>query len=193
MKGLSLVSILFVLAFFVSGTVASEDLDQEEWFDVEEITEQDAKEETSEEDSEDKDELKKELSEMKDKLLKKECAEVVGKALSDGKILPKDKKVFEEQYMTNPEGTAKMLSALPKAVKLGEKGISSDEGEEDMSELKIMKEAKALHDKYKTQGNKDIKLSDCIIEVRQNNPELGKEWETNTIENGNHPKRVQRF
>ena len=53
MKRLSLVSILFLFASFVSGTVASEDLDQEEWWlDAEEITEQDAEEETSEEESE---------------------------------------------------------------------------------------------------------------------------------------------
>lgn len=54
MKRLSLVAILFVFAFFVSGTVASEDLDQEKWWfdDVKEITEQDAEEETGEETSE---------------------------------------------------------------------------------------------------------------------------------------------
>jgi phage I-like protein len=51
--------------------------------------------------------------------------EVIEKALSEGKIWPKNRAMFEEAFDKDPDWTTKMLEDMPKAISLGEEGTES--------------------------------------------------------------------
>jgi len=55
--------------------------------------------------------------------------EVIGKALSEGRILPKDKEYWEGRFDENAEFTADVLNKLPKAVDFKEHGTGTGGGE----------------------------------------------------------------
>lgn len=59
---------------------------------------------------------------------------VIDKALSEGRILPKDKEYWEKKFSENPDFAAEVIEKLPKVVKLGEQSgtdehETSDEGD----------------------------------------------------------------
>ena len=60
--------------------------------------------------------------------------EVIGKALSEGRILPKDKEYWEERFDQNAEFTADVLGKLPKAVDFKEHGTGTGGGESTFDE-----------------------------------------------------------
>lgn len=136
--------------------------------------EEEKSEEKSEDDSE-KEELKKELNESKQEINKIKCEKHIEKALSEGKIIPKERKFWEDKYMSDPKNTEDILDHMQPVVKLSEKGVMINNEENKMSDSKLMDAANELYEKERDRGNKTITLSDCIVKVNQKNPELGKE------------------
>ena len=77
------------------------------------------------------DDLTKEVEGLRAASHKARKDEVIGKALSEGRILPKDKEYWEERFDQNAEFTADVLGKLPKAVDFNEHGTASGGGEGD--------------------------------------------------------------
>ena len=64
--------------------------------------------------------------------LAKRKSEVIGLALKDGRILPKDKETWEKRFDQNPDLTSEILGGLPKSVDLSERGTGDGGGEVDV-------------------------------------------------------------
>jgi phage I-like protein len=75
--------------------------------------------------------------------LEKKKELVLNAALEDGKIIPKDKEVWENYFDKDPEGTTKLLSSLPKHELFTEKGTGSSGSEN----LKFTKDDKFFADR----------------------------------------------
>ncbi len=81
--------------------------------------------------------LSKELTDRKAADLTKKKGEVIEKALSEGKILPKNKDKWEAMFEKDPEGTESLLSEKGKEIDLSEKGDGSGGGEDDDEGLQL--------------------------------------------------------
>ncbi len=81
--------------------------------------------------------LSKELTDRKAADLTKKKGEVIEKALSDGKILPKNKEKWEAMFEKDPEGTESLLSEKGKEIDLSEKGDGSGGGEGGDEDLQL--------------------------------------------------------
>lgn len=64
--------------------------------------------------------LTKRLTGLQTETLAKQKTEVITNALSEGRILPKDKEAWEKRFDANPAFTVEVLGALPKAVVLND-------------------------------------------------------------------------
>jgi len=72
---------------------------------------------------------------------------VIGKAVREGKVLPKDKPSWVERYEKDPATITAILSELPKKIDYEEKGEESDPGEDNtVDPAKVSAEA----DQYQT-------------------------------------------
>jgi len=74
-------------------------------------------------------EKSKELSEVKKEKQDAEKTDVIEKALSEGKITPKNRADWEELYDKDPEGAKKLLEAQDPVIDLSERG-TGDKGQE---------------------------------------------------------------
>jgi hypothetical protein len=89
--------------------------------------------------------------------------EVIDKALSEGRILPKDKEYWEERFDLSPDFTADILSNLPKAVDFTEHGDGNNGSGETLDEeayeayllLTEQKDSEEARKEF-TENNKDI-------------------------------------
>lgn len=72
----------------------------------------------------------KQLSEQIDRILKKDHAErkdkVIGLALNEGRMLPKDKKFYEDKFDQDPDGVEEILKRTPAVKIFSESGTGSD-------------------------------------------------------------------
>jgi len=134
------------------------------------------KDEEGDEEGKENKELSEKLNKTEKQLTEMRMEKVIDKALSDGKIIVKEKKYWQEKFMSDPEGTTDIIDHLQKIVDFSEKGYAGSEGETEMSECKLMDEAREMYEKKVDSGDKEAKLSDCIIKVREKYPELGKEY-----------------
>jgi len=73
--------------------------------------------------------LSAQVKELQSKDHQRAKTEVIEKALSEGRILPKDKEVWEARFDENPQFTTKVLEGLPKAVDFDEHGNGGGGGE----------------------------------------------------------------
>lgn len=108
----------------------------------------------------------KELTEQKKNI-------VVGKALSEGKIIPKDKEYWEKKFMENPNNTSDIIEHLNVSVQLGEAGVdgkgveitSNDPGAQLVEKANVIK------------LEKKITLAEAMEKARDENPKLSKKYD----------------
>lgn len=89
-------------------------------------------------------ELSRKLSELNAKAMKARKDEVIGKALSDGKILPKNREKWEGFFDKDPEGTAALLAEKGAEIDLSERGKGS--GGDEGADAETLAAAKLLAD-----------------------------------------------
>lgn len=114
--------------------------------------------------------LVKEKDALNLKLLEKDRDDVIGKALTEGKLVPANKELWEKQYMSNPEETKALLKAQPVILDLKEHGSGGDGPGGSASEKLAIK----CSEKMAT----DPKLSyrDAFSAVQTENPVLATEY-----------------
>jgi phage I-like protein len=147
---------------------------------------EEAKEEEAAEENSDVEEVKKENEEIKKELAEMKAEKIVGKALAEGKMLPKDRKFWMNEFIADPKKTAGIIDHLPVVVSLAEKGNQGEEiQEEDIIDIakKIQLEERKL--------GKELSLTDCIYRAREENPKLGEEYEAKYM--SDHKRRQKRF
>ena len=80
-----------------------------------------------------KQDLAKELADLKAKIVKDEKEQVIEKALSEGKITPKNRTRWEEQYDRDPEGTKKLLELQESVVDFSTQGTGAGGDESSLN------------------------------------------------------------
>lgn len=114
--------------------------------------------------------LSEQVKGLSDKVISMQGEAVISKALSEGRILPKDKGYWEEQYKAIPDKVADIISHLPVVVKLSESGSAISEGEENSDP------AKRLDEKIRKVSNeKNISYGAAYDIVRKQEPKLAEE------------------
>jgi phage I-like protein len=83
---------------------------------------------------------------------------IIGLALSEGRMLPKDKAVWEKRYDASPDAMAEVIASLPKVVDLSERGTGS--GGEEQSD------GYELSEKQRQTLKEAFKLTDAQIDER---------------------------
>ena len=113
--------------------------------------------------------LKKDNDTLNMKLLEKERDKVIGKALTDGKLVPANKELWEKQYMVNPGETKALLDAQPIVLDFKEHGSGGGAA--------IGNAGEQISQKCKEMQAADSKLSysDALKAVQLENPVLAKE------------------
>lgn len=118
-------------------------------------------------------ETKKQLNDMSVKLIQKERDEAIGKALSEGKILPADKEYWEKRYMSDPENIKQDLIKMKQVIDFSEQG-KSGEGNKHLSDedpgTKMILEAN------KIMAEKKCSFDQAVAEVSSAMPELAKAY-----------------
>jgi len=101
-----------------------------------------------------KQDLAKELADLKAKIVKDEKEQVIEKALSEGKITPKNRTRWEEQYDRDPEGTKKLLEEQEPVVDLSTRGTGAggDESSLNAEEQEIADKAELSKEDIKKYG-----------------------------------------
>lgn len=114
--------------------------------------------------------LKKDKDALNMKLLEKERDEVIGKALTDGKLVPANQELWEKQYMANPEETKALLEVQPVVLDFKEHGSGGGAA--------IGNAGEQIAQKCKEKQATDSKLSynDALKAVQLENPVLAKEY-----------------
>lgn len=103
-------------------------------------------------------------------LLEKDRDDVIGKALTELKILPKAKEVWEERFMADPESTRKLIDTLSPVLELKEHGSggggpSGSAGEQLATKCKELQAA-----------NPKLSYKDALLQAQTENPVLTKEY-----------------
>ena len=114
--------------------------------------------------------LEKDKDALNVKLLEKERDEVIGKALTDGKLVPANKELWEKQYMANPGETKALLEAQPVVLDFKEHGSGGSTGTGNAGEQLSIK----CNEKMAT--NPKLSYSDAFKAAQTENPELAKEY-----------------
>lgn len=114
--------------------------------------------------------LVKEKDALNLKLLEKDRDDVIGKALTELKILPAHKEIWVERFMADPENTRKLIDTLAPVLELKEHGSGGDGPGGSASEQLAIK----CSEKMKA----DPKLSyrDAFSAVQTENPVLATEY-----------------
>ena len=101
-----------------------------------------------------KQEVSKELADLKAKNAQTEKHQVIEKALSEGKITPKNRTRWEEQYDRDPEGTKKLLEEQEPVVDLSTRGTGAggDESSLNAEEQEIADKAELSKEDIKKYG-----------------------------------------
>ena len=109
--------------------------------------------------------LGEEVVTIQSKLVSMEAETVIGKALSEGRIPPKDKEYWMKRFGETPARTKEDIEHLPVSVTLGEEIGSGNAGEDN--HVSTGKDpATKLHEMaLKVMGEKKISYSDAIREV----------------------------
>lgn len=85
---------------------------------------------------------------------------VIKKALSEGKLLPKDKEYWEQKFDENPDFTEEVISKLPKAVALGEEG--TDQTDTSDTKADLSEEDKIVENNLKEMGYSDEQIKEVL-------------------------------
>lgn len=118
------------------------------------------------------DETKQQLSDLQIKLLTKDRDDVIKKALSAGKIRPKDKEYWEKRFMSDPENVTKDLDKFPVIVDFSESGTTGEgKAVNDDPGQQIVDEAKKLMNEKKARN-----FDEAIGILMANNPKLGQDY-----------------
>lgn len=114
--------------------------------------------------------LKKDNDALKLTLLEKDRDEVVGKALTELKILPKAKEVWEKRFMADPENIRTLIETLAPVLELKEHG-SGGGGSTGSAGEQLAIKCKELQ-----AADKELDYSAALKQAQLENPVLAKEY-----------------
>ncbi|HUV08065.1 MAG TPA: head maturation protease, ClpP-related [Spirochaetia bacterium] len=110
-----------------------------------------------------KQEVSKELANLKKEKLTTEKTQVIEQALSEGRITPKNRERWEDQYDRDPEGTKNLLEKQEPVVDLSVRGTGAG-GEEPEENPEVSEKNRAA---YKKMGLSDEQIDKRILGKRE--------------------------
>ena len=109
--------------------------------------------------------LTEKVNQFSEKELNKRKTDCILKALSEGRIFPKDKQFYEEQFDKNPDSVEAIINKLPKAVSLkedGPEGVDDNDPEKPSTEKKYSGDDKVVAENLREQGFSEKEIEECL-------------------------------
>lgn len=114
--------------------------------------------------------LKKDNDALKLTLLEKDRDDVIGKALTEGRLVTANKELWEKQYMANPEETCKLLEAQPVVLEFKEHGSGGGGATGNAGEQLTIK------CNEKMVANPKLSFKEAFLAAQIENPVLATEY-----------------
>lgn len=97
----------------------------------------------------------------------------IGKALAEGRILPKDKEFWQKQYIDMPAKAEEIIAKLPVSVMLGEEGTEGASGEESSDPATVLDKAARV-----IMASEKVNYADAIKIAQRNDKTLAEKVRT---------------
>lgn len=109
------------------------------------------------------------VADLSKKLVERDCESVIGKAMAEGKILPKDKELWVKKFLADPASIGEIVAVLPVAVPTGELGKGGAGLEGNPAEKLV-----TLAEKISVE--KKIDYNSAFTLAQEQNPALTEEY-----------------